>query len=44
MEGEQRKETKIKENVLKLYGVNFPLFKKIEVNGKNTHEVYRFLR
>jgi len=26
------------------FGVTFPLFKKIEVNGKNTHEVYRFLK
>ena len=26
------------------YGVTFPLFEKIEVNGENTHEVYKFLR
>jgi len=24
--------------------VSFPLFAKIDVNGPNTHEVYRFLR
>ena len=26
------------------YGAQFPLFAKIDVNGDNTHEVYRFLR
>jgi glutathione peroxidase len=26
------------------YGVDFPLFSKIEVNGPNTHNVYKFLR
>ena len=26
------------------YNAQFPLFAKIEVNGPNTHEVYRFLR
>lgn len=26
------------------FGVTFPLFKKIEVNGKNTHPVYIFLK
>lgn len=26
------------------YGVEFPMFAKIEVNGPNTHEVYKFLR
>lgn len=26
------------------YGVSFPLFKKIEVNGKNTHPLYRYLK
>jgi glutathione peroxidase len=26
------------------YGVNFPLFAKIEVNGDNTHPLYRFLK
>ena len=26
------------------YGVTFPLFSKIEVNGKNTHPLYQFLK
>ncbi len=26
------------------YGVTFPLFAKIEVNGENTHPVYKFLK
>jgi glutathione peroxidase len=26
------------------YGVKFPMFAKIEVNGPNTHPVYRFLK
>jgi glutathione peroxidase len=26
------------------YGVTFPMFEKIDVNGDNAHEVYRFLR
>ena len=26
------------------YGVNFPLFAKIDVNGPNTHPVYEFLK
>jgi glutathione peroxidase len=26
------------------YKITFPMFSKIEVNGKNTHPVYRFLR
>jgi len=26
------------------YGVNFPLFSKIEVNGPNTHPVFEFLK
>lgn len=26
------------------YGVNFPLFEKIDVNGKNTHPLYQFLK
>ncbi len=26
------------------YGVEFPLFSKIEVNGENTHPVYKFLK
>ncbi len=26
------------------YGVSFPLFEKIEVNGKNTHPVFKYLK
>lgn len=26
------------------FGVNFPLFAKIDVNGKNTHPLYRYLK
>lgn len=26
------------------YGVSFPMFAKIDVNGKNTHPVFRYLR
>jgi glutathione peroxidase len=28
----------------KNYGVSFPLFAKIDVNGENTHPLYRFLK
>lgn len=28
----------------KNYGVSFPMFAKIEVNGENTHPLYRFLK
>lgn len=34
----------IKELVVKTYGVKFPLFEKIEVNGENTHDVFKYLR
>lgn len=26
------------------YGVSFTMFEKIEVNGKNTHEIYKYLK
>ena len=26
------------------YGVSFPIFEKIEVNGRNTHPVYKYLK
>ncbi len=29
---------------LKNYGVSFPMFAKIEVNGKNTHPLYKFMK
>ena len=28
----------------KNYGISFPMFAKIEVNGENTHPLYRFLK
>lgn len=34
----------IKAMVTKRYGVTFPLFSKIAVNGQDCHEVYKFLR
>jgi len=34
----------IKALVTKKYGVTFPLFSKIVVNGQNCHELYKFLR
>ena len=34
----------IKAFARELYGAEFPLFEKTEVNGPNTCEVYRFLR
>ena len=26
------------------YGVSFPMFSKIEVNGKNAHPIYKYLK
>jgi glutathione peroxidase len=34
----------IKNFAVSTFNVRFPLFEKIEVNGENTHEVYRYLR
>ena len=34
----------IKEFVCTKYEGHFPLFAKIDVNGHNTHEIYKFLR
>lgn len=34
----------IKQNCLINYGVTFPVFKKIDVNGDNAHEVFKFLK
>ncbi|CAD8063040.1 unnamed protein product [Paramecium sonneborni] len=41
---ESKPEPEIKQFVISKYGVSFPLFQKIEVNGQNTHEVYKYLR
>ena len=34
----------ISEGCLINYGVSFPMFQKIEVNGKNAHPLYQFLK
>jgi len=37
-------EAKIKLFVTEKYGVTFPMFSKIDVNGKNAHPIFQFLR
>jgi glutathione peroxidase len=37
-------EKSISEGCLVNYGVTFPMFSKIDVNGENTHEVYKYLK
>lgn len=37
-------EKSISEGCLLNYGVTFPMFAKIDVNGKNEHEIYKFLK
>lgn len=37
-------EQSISEGCLINYGVSFPMFSKIEVNGKNAHPLYQFLK
>ncbi|EGR31669.1 hypothetical protein IMG5_104650 [Ichthyophthirius multifiliis] len=34
----------IKDFVITKFGVDFPLFGKVDVNGENSHEVYKYLR
>jgi len=34
----------IAEGCLINYGVSFPMFSKIEVNGENTHPIYKYLK
>lgn len=34
----------IKESCLINYGVSFPVFEKVDVNGKNTHPVFEYLK
>lgn len=41
---EPESEAKIKEFCRLTYGVSFPMFTKIEVNGKNTHPLYIHLK
>ncbi len=37
-------ENSIQEGCLVNYGVTFPMFSKINVNGENTHPVYKYLK
>ncbi len=37
-------EKSISEGCLINYGVSFPMFSKIDVNGKNAHPIYKFLK
>lgn len=37
-------EQEISEGCLTNYGVSFPMFSKIEVNGENTHPIYKYLK
>jgi glutathione peroxidase len=37
-------ERSISEGCLVNYGVTFPMFAKIEVNGENAHEIYKYLK
>lgn len=37
-------EKSIEEGCLLNYGVTFPMFSKIEVNGKNAHPIYKYLK
>jgi len=37
-------EKSIQEGCLLNYGVTFPMFAKIDVNGENAHEIYKFLK
>ena len=37
-------EKEITEGCLINYGVSFPMFSKIEVNGENTHPIYKYLK
>jgi len=37
-------EKSISEGCLLNYGVSFPMFAKIDVNGENAHEIYKFLK
>ena len=37
-------EKEIEEGCLVNYGVSFPMFSKIEVNGQNAHTIYKYLK
>ena len=44
MSQESGSEAEIKKGVVALFGVKFPMFAKIEVNGPNTHPIYLYLK
>ena len=44
MKQEPGTDEEIKEFAVGKYGVEFPMFSKIDVNGADAHEVYRYLR
>ena len=44
MNQELSTEGEIKEFVTKKFEVDFPMFEKIEVNGANTHPIYKYLK
>jgi len=44
MNQEPGDEKSISEGCLMNYGVSFPMFSKIEVNGKNAHPIYKYLK
>jgi len=41
---ENKCESEIKRFVVDDFGIKFPMFSKIEVNGDKTHEIYRYLK
>jgi len=41
---ENKQETWIKNFVESKYKIDFPMFSKINVNGEDTHEVYKYLK
>ena len=43
-EQEKGKEEEIKDFCEKNYSITFPIFEKVEVNGKNAHPLFRFIK
>lgn len=41
---ESKCESEIKKFVVEEFGIKFPMFSKIEVNGKDTHAVFAYLK
>lgn len=44
MNQELSTESEIQDFIEKKFGVDFPVFSKIEVNGQNTHDIYKYLK